>query len=169
MRIHLVPDNDFSTCKGFSVLEVLIVIVMILIVISFTLTSMVRFQKPALRANAARQFMNFLDQARNDSMRRRATGSSQMAQVTILNDRYYSVTVDANGDGVLDMPLVVSLVEQHVTLDGPFPRTFMFNSLGRVVDSNEKVVPPATITVANSSGASVVKLSDAGQPSMPRR
>jgi prepilin-type N-terminal cleavage/methylation domain-containing protein len=169
MRTRLIPDNDFSVCKGFSILEVLIVIVMILVVISFTLTSMVRFQKPALRTNAARQFMIYLEQARNDSMRRRATGSSQMAQVTILNDRYYSVTVDANGDGVLDMPLVVSLVEQHSTLNGPFPRTFMFNSAGRVVDSNEKLVPPSPITVANSSGASMVKLSDAGQPSMDRQ
>jgi len=91
-----------------------------------------------------------------------------MARVTILNDRYYSVTVDANGDGVLDMPLVVSLVEQHLTFNGPFPRTFMFNSLGRVVDSDEKAVPPTPITIANSSGASMVKLSDAGYPSIER-
>ena len=168
MPTRFIPDDDLSACKGFSILEVLIVMLMILVVISFTLTSMVRFQKPALRTNATRQFMIYLEQARNDSMRRRATGSSQMAQVTIINDRYYSVTVDANGDGVLDMPLVISLVEQHVTFNGPFPRTFMFNSLGRVVDSNEKVAPPAPITVANSSGASMVKLSDAGQPSMER-
>jgi len=166
MNVRLTPKNDFSTCKGFSVLELLIVVVMILIVISFTLESMARFQKPVLRTNAARQFENYLEQARNDSMRRRATVSPQMAQVTILNDRYYSVTMDANGDGVLDMPIVVSLVEQHITLNGPFPRSFMFNSLGKAVDLNQNVIQPTAITVANASGASMVKLSDAGRPFM---
>ncbi len=166
MNVRFISEDDISSCKGFSVLELLIVALMISIVISYTLTSMVRAQKPVLRINAARQFVNYLARARNDSIRRRATVSSQMAQVTILNDRYYSVTLDANGDGVLDTPIVVSLVEEHVTLNGPFPRTFLFDSLGRTVDSNESVIHPAAITVANPSGASMVKLSDAGQPSM---
>ncbi len=166
MNVRFIPEDDVSSCKGFSVLELLIAAVLILIVISYSVTTVVRGQKPALRTNAARQFVNYLQQARNDSMRRRATVSSQMAQLTILNDRYYSVTMDANGDGVLDKPLVVSLVEQHVTVSGPFPRTLMFDSLGRVVDFNNNVIHPAAIAVANSSGTSMVKLSDAGQPSM---
>ena len=166
MNVHLTPGNDVSSCKGFSVLELLIVVLMILIVVSYTLTSMVRAQKPALRNMAAREFVNYLERTRNDSMRRRATVSPQMAQVTILNDRYYSVTMDANGDGVLDMPIVVSLVEEQVTLNGPFPRTLLFDSLGRTVDSNANVIHPAAITLANPSGANTVKLSDSGQPSM---
>jgi type II secretory pathway pseudopilin PulG len=166
MNVRFIPEGEASACKGFSVLELLIAAVLILIVISYSVTTVVRGQKPVLRNNAARQFLNYLQQARSDSMRRRATVSSQMAQVTILNDRHYSVVIDANGDGALDMPLVISLVEQRVTFNGPFPRTFMFDSLGKVVDSNQNVIHPDAIAVANSSGATMVKLSDAGQPSM---
>src|SRR6266850_5275275 len=121
MTRRFIPEDDVSSCKGFSVLELLIAAVLVLIVISYAVTTVVRGQKPALRTNAARQVVNYLQQARNDSMRRRATVTSEMAQVTILNDRYYSVTMDANGDGVLDTPLLVRLVEQHVNLGGPFP------------------------------------------------
>ena len=166
MNVRFIPEDDVSSCKGFSVLELLIVVVMILIVVTYFLTSVVRVQKPAARSNASRQFLNYLEQARNDSMRRRATVPSQMAQVTILNDRYYSVTMDANGDGVLDTPLVINLTDLHVTVSGPFPRTYMFDSLGKPVDSNANVIQASPITVTNSSGTNMIKLSGAGQPLM---
>jgi len=166
MNIRLTSGNKVSSCKGFSMLDLLIVVLLVLVVVSYTLTTMVRAQKPALRNMASRQLVNYLERARNDSMRRRATVSSQMAQVTIINDRYYCVTMDANGDGVLDMPIVVSLAEEHVTLNGPFPRTVLFDSLGRTVDSNAAVIRHDAITLANPSGANVVKLSELGQLSM---
>jgi len=166
MTRRFIPEDDVSSCKGFSVLELLIAAVLVLIVISYAVTTVVRGQKPALRTNAARQVVNYLQQARNDSMRRRATVTSEMAQVTILNDRYYSVTMDANGDGVLDTPLLVRLVEQHVNLGGPFPRTYMFDSHGKPVDSNGDLIKASPITVSNSSGTNMIKLSDAGQPLM---
>lgn len=166
MKIHRMADDDFKACQGFSVLDLLIVVVLISIVISFILTSTVRFQKDFGRANAARQFVSYLQQARSDSMRRHATGSGLMAQVTILNDRYYCVTSDANGDGALDMPIVVSVVEQHVTFNGPFPRTFMFSAVGKAVDTNEKAIPRSAISLINSSGASIISVSDAGEASI---
>lgn len=166
MSVRLIPEEDYSPCRGFSVLELLIVVLMVLLIIGSAVTTMLRAQKPVLRTNATRQFVNYLQQARSDSMRRRATELSLMAQVTILNDRYYFVTLDANGDGALDTPVVVSLAEQHVTFKGPFPRVFTFDAAGRTVDSNLNVIHPAAITIANASGASMVKLSDAGQPSL---
>ena len=166
MSVPFSGKKDLSPCRGFSVLDLLIAAVVILIVVSFSVTSVVRGQKPVLRTNAARQFANYLQQARDDSMRRRATAPSQMAQVTIINERYYSVSIDANGDGILDTPIVISLAEKHVTVSGPFPRTAMFDSLGRVVDVNANVMSTAPTTFANSSGTSLVKLSDAGQPSV---
>ncbi|HKR58919.1 MAG TPA: hypothetical protein VJS64_04240 [Pyrinomonadaceae bacterium] len=146
-------------------LDILIVLVVVFIVISFTMTSVITVQKPAVRNMAARQVENYFEQARSDSRRRRATAPAQMAQVTIINERYYSVTMDANGDGVLDTPIVVSLVEENVTLNGPFPRTLFFDSAGRTVDSSANVIEPSAITLTNPSGTSTVKLSNSGQAS----
>ncbi len=140
----------------------LMVALIILIVISYTLTTVVRGQKPAMRANAARQLANYLEQARNDSVRRRANVAAQMAQVTILNERYYSVMLDGNGDGALDTPLVINLNDQRVSLNGPFPRTFMFDLAGKPVDASAKVMQPSPITVTNSSGVTTIKVTDTG-------
>jgi type II secretory pathway pseudopilin PulG len=163
MSIHPTSAKKIGS-QGFSTVELLIVVVIILIVITYTLTTVVRGQKPAARSNAARQLANYLEQARNDSVRRRAATSSQMAQVTILNDKYYSVMLDANGDGALDTPVVINLNDQRVNLNGPFPRTFMFDLGGKPVDVNANVVHPSPIAVANSSGVTSVRISDAGQP-----
>jgi prepilin-type N-terminal cleavage/methylation domain-containing protein len=166
MNIRTISKNKLSSRRGFSTVELLIVVVIILIVITYTLTTVVRGQKPALRSNAARQLANYLEQARNDSIRRRATKSSQMAQVTVLNEKYYSVMMDANGDGALDTPVVISLADQRVTLNGPFPRTFIFDLVGKPVDSSANAIQPEPINITNSSGVTTVKLSDAGQPPM---
>lgn len=163
MSIRLRLGKPIGASRGFSTVEMLIVVVIILIVISYTLTTVVKGQKPALRSNAAHQLANYLERAQNDSARRRATNALQMAQVTILNERYYSVMLDANGDGALDTPLVVNLNDQRVTLNGPFPRTFMFDLSGKPVDLSGNVIHPDPITVTNSSGATSVKVSDAGQ------
>jgi type II secretory pathway pseudopilin PulG len=163
MSIHPTSARKISSSQGFSTIELLMVVVIILIVITYTLTTVVRGQKPALRANAARQLANYLEQARNDSVRRRANGSSQMAQVTILNEKYYSVMLDANGDGALDTPLVINLNDQRVSLNGPFPRTFMFDLAGKPVDTSANVIHPSPITVTNSSGVTTIKVSDTGQ------
>ncbi len=166
MIVPLTSRRRASTSQGFSVLELLIVVVMILIVISYIVTQTIQAQKPLLRTDAAQQFANYLERARNDSMRRHASDVAQMAQVTILNDRFYTVTMDSDGDGVLDAPLVVGLAERHLKVGGPFPRNFMFDWQGRVVDSDQKLVHSPVITLANESGTSVVKLSDIGRPSV---
>src|SRR5438067_7594011 len=169
MNAHFLSRQELSSCEGFSALDLLLTAVLVLIIISYAVSTVVRGQKPAVRVNAAQQFENYLQKARDDSMRRRAIASAQMAQVTILNDNYYSVRMDANGDGVLDMPIVVSTVEQRVTLNGPFPRTFMFDSLGKPVDSNAGATQVSPIVFANSSGTSTINVSDNGQVVMNKR
>ncbi len=48
--------------------------------------------------------MGYLEKARVDSVRRRPAAAAEMAQVTILNATFYSVTIDSTGDGTLDAP-----------------------------------------------------------------
>jgi Tfp pilus assembly protein FimT len=151
---------------GFSTVDFLIVAVIILIVVTYAWTAITAAQRSHTREGAAQQFASFLERARSDSMRRRATDARQMAQITILNETFYSATIDENGDGALDVPRVVSLQDQQLTIGGPYPRTFMFDKSGKSVDSFGNVVQPTSITFGNRSGKSVVKVSDDGKASV---
>src|SRR5438132_8446340 len=147
MNVPFISKTEPRTGGGFSVLELLIVAVMISVVTGFFLVEIVKAQKAISRNHAATQFVAYIERARNDSMRRRATSLNQMAQLKIVNDKFYTVTVDSNGDGVLDTPLGVSLAEQDLILGGPFPRTLIFDRLGRTVDPHQNVIQPAVITL----------------------
>jgi len=149
--------------SGFAAVDLLIVAVIILIVLTYALTTVSQAQRWQARVGAAQQFANYLETARGDSMRRRAIQTPQMADVTILSDSFYTVRVDANGDGVLDAPRVVSLADQHLTISGLYPTTLMFDSAGKALDVKGNPISATVITFGNRSGKSVVTVSEAGK------
>ena len=151
--------------EGFTVLDLLIVATFVSIVISYGVTELIQAQTKALRYRATQELSSYLLQARNDSIRRHATDLRQMAKITILSNRSYSVALDANGDGVIDAPVVVNLAQQKVTLGDPVPRTFTFDWLGRTVDPNQKVIQAQSVTISNNSGTSLINVSDITQSS----
>jgi len=152
--------------KGIAVLDLLIVTMIVATIICLLVPTIISAHKNLGLANAAQEFSSFLQQARSDSRKFHAQSAAQMAQVTVVNDRYYFVTIDANGDGVLDPPIVVSLENRRVRMDGPYPRTFRFDWLGRVVDSNQTTLSSAAVTFSGESGKTLVKFDGAGQPVM---
>ena len=149
-----------SCNEGFAMLDLLIAATIVSIVISYALTEMVHAQTAALRHRAAQEFSSYLERARNDSIRRHATDPRQMARITILTNHSYSVAIDANGDGVIDSPVMVNMSEQKVVLGDPAPRTLMFDWLGRTVDSYLNVTQESSVTVSNNSGTSLINVSD---------
>ena len=87
-----------------------------------------------------------------------------MAQVKVFNRRFYSIAIDGDKDGYLDVPLVMSLPEQPgVEINGPFPKTYIFDWQGQTVDSENHRVAPAPMTVSDGSAASAIKFSDDGK------
>ena len=54
------------------------------------------------RQNVAREFKVSLERARFDSVKRRASQSSAMASVSVINETSYSVTTDLDQDGAID-------------------------------------------------------------------
>src|SRR6266567_8588139 len=157
--------RKISRNEGFTVLDLLIVATIVSIVISYGVTELVQAQTKALRYRATQELSSYLLQARNDSIRRHATDPRQMAKITILSNRSYSVALDANGDGVIDAPVMVNLAQQKVTLGDPVPRTFTFDWLGRTVDPNQKVLQAQSVTISNNSGTSLINVSDITQSS----
>jgi hypothetical protein len=120
-----------------------------------------------IRENAARQLNSYLEKARVDSLRRRAVASAQMAQVTVINATFYSVAMDADGDGALDAPKVISLpADTALQFNTPYPRTIYFNWRGRTVDAAGNVASPPFITISNSYGSTRIDLTTAGQPTL---
>jgi prepilin-type N-terminal cleavage/methylation domain-containing protein len=163
MKVNLTSPKNNS--RGFSVIELLIVVSIISVVCGFALMQITRARQVMIRENAARQFAGYLEKARIDSLRRHPMTTAQMAQVSILNTTYYSVTVDANGDGALDAPRVVSLGTDGLQLNGPFPRTIYFNWRGRTVDAAGNVASPSFVTISNTL-TSQINLTTSGQPSL---
>ena len=97
-------------------------------------------------------------------MRRNATDLNQMSQVKIFNRRFYSIAIDGDGDGNLDVPLVKSLPQEtEVEISGPFPKTYIFNWQGQTVDSQNNSVVPQSIVIGNSSGASAIQFNGDGK------
>ncbi|HZE63257.1 MAG TPA: prepilin-type N-terminal cleavage/methylation domain-containing protein [Pyrinomonadaceae bacterium] len=152
---------------GFTVLELLIVVSVISVVCGFALMQITRARQVMVRENATRQLGSYLEKARVDSLRRHPAASAQMAQVTLINASFYSVTIDADGNGTLDAPKVFSLpADSNLQFNTPFPRTIYFNWRGRTVDAAGNVASPPFVTISDSYGTSRIDLTTAGQPTL---
>jgi type II secretory pathway pseudopilin PulG len=150
--------------RGFSTTEILIVLAMISVVAGFIVLAFVRGNRTVDRTNTAVELATNLQKARLDSMRRNPSDVGQMAQVKVFNRRFYSVALDGDHDGQLDIPLVMSLPEEPgVEINGPFPKTYIFDGQGQTVDSQKQRVAAQPMTVGNASGASAIKFAEDGK------
>jgi type II secretory pathway pseudopilin PulG len=158
-------SKTFSNDAGISVLELLIVFAMIAVLSGFALIQIVRARQLMIRANAAQELLGYLEKARLDSVRRRPATTGEMAQVQIVNATFYSVTIDADGNGTLDAPRVKSLpANTDLQFTGSFPRTIYFNWRGRTVNSSNAITTPASITISSATyGSTTINVSDTGQ------
>lgn len=145
---------------GFSVIDLMIVVVILGIIGTYVLGQISTIQKPLARNNAAQRLTMYVKSARSDSMRRHANEMDRMAQITVFDAYSYNVSLDANGDGVLDTPVFVDLKEQKVKIDGPFPRMYMFDAQGRTVDAARHPIVSGSITLFNGSGKSVIDVAN---------
>ena len=154
-----------KSSSGFSIFQLLIVVLMVALIAGFAIVRFKTRQVAIARVSAAEEFIEYLEQARADSTRRRTSAVDQMACVTILDNQTYSYVLDANSDGSLDPPKNVRIsTANNLRIKGPFPKTFRFDSLGRIVDSDNNVVTPPLVVFSNSRGTSTVRLSANGKP-----
>ena len=154
-----------KSSAGFSIFELLLVALMVAVITGFAIVRSKTGQVAIARINAAEEFMGYLEQARLDSNRRQTNSVDQMACVTVLDNKTYSYMVDANADGRLDPPKVITIsTVNNLRIKGPFPKMFRFDSLGRLVDADNNLVTPPLVVFSNSRGTSTVHLSTNGKP-----
>ena len=159
--------NSFADARGISALELLIVVAMISVITGFALMQVVEARQYITRENAAQQLAAYLEKARLDSVRRHPSIPDEMAQVSIINASFYSVTIDADGNGTLDAPRVISMpAESNLQFNEPYPRTIYFNWRGRTVDVDGNPADPDFVSLSHSHGSSTINLTAAGEPSL---
>jgi Tfp pilus assembly protein FimT len=151
---------------GFSVIDILIVVAVLGVVTSFALVQTTRARKNLTRANEARKFAAYLEKSRLDSIRRRATATAQMGRITIINASSYSVLMDSDGDGAIDVNVVSMPIDSNVTFNAPFPRTIYFNWRGRTVDVDGNMTAPNAVTIRNTYGTNIINITGAGEASI---
>ena len=162
------PSNErFADARGVSLVELLIVVAMVSVLVGFALIQVSEARQDLARENAAVQLAAYLEKARLDSVRRHPSTPAQMAQVSILNANFYSVTIDSNWDGALDAPRVISTpAGSNLQFNTPYPRTIYFNWRGRTVDAAGNPATPDFVSLTHSYGTSRIDLTPAGQPSL---
>ena len=152
-----------KTGLGLSKIELLLVIGMVSVIAVFAAISLFR-PNSAYRTNLAVELANHLQNARIDSIHRKAKNVNQMAQVRIIDRRTYSIVIDGNNDGYLDYPVVMNLPEElGVEFSEPFPKTFVFDGYGDTVDSEANTIKPQPMILEDASGSTAITISDDGK------
>jgi Tfp pilus assembly protein FimT len=178
----------FSREAGFSVIEVLIILVVLGILVTLAVAQFGKSQENLGRQNIAREFKVSLERARFDSVKRHADVCSDMSRVTIDSSTSFSVSTDLNQNGQLDLPGEtrtysfasygnVTLVGNGVTL----PVTIRFDERGRAFlqgDCDPSSIPTSTVPLfyfcngtctaatANSQNANALFISPTGTVAM---
>ncbi|CAN5566777.1 hypothetical protein BH10ACI3_BH10ACI3_23200 [soil metagenome] len=88
--------------RGASIMELLIVLVISSIIVTFALSQFGGAKSNLLRQNFAREFKTSLERARFDSVKRRAMDDTSFASVVITSPISYEVTTDLNQNGTIE-------------------------------------------------------------------
>jgi prepilin-type N-terminal cleavage/methylation domain-containing protein len=150
---------------GFSILEMLIVLIVLATISGYAIVTYSRTQANLARNDAALRFSIALEKAQHDSGKRRNAPVPQLGYVKVIDSKSYSLSVDANGDGVIDAPVLTTLPDVHkMRIKGPFPKYLRFDWLGRVIDKEGQVISPPLVTFETATGTSTVKVEPGGKP-----
>ncbi len=159
--------------SGFSVLELILVVAVIGVVSTFAYIRLATAREVMRVTNSSREFTNFVQKARLDSIRRHATANQ--AAVTINNATTYTVTGDFDGNGVTDTlrELQTGVAFSATASDGnaaKLPITLTFDWRGRAtcMDSSapQKAVNSFTVVNSGETWKDTIAISDWGDASV---
>jgi prepilin-type N-terminal cleavage/methylation domain-containing protein len=165
---------QIGTESGFSLVELLVVVMIIVIVASVALMSGRNANQSFKRQNAARELKAALERARFDSVKRRADEDAPTpvprAHVIVTSNQFTLVT-DENSDGDLTDPLdsKVTTFSNNVTLAArtglSLPVTIYFNRRGEPSEADVRFVvcdASCTYDTASPSIANLLQLTATG-------
>lgn len=170
--------NEPSPQGGFSLIELLIVLVLLSIISTFALLAFGSSKVDLNRQAVVREFKIYLERARFDSVKRRAEDPNQ-ASVTLNDATSFTVRLDYNEDGTLQPgeTRTVDFSQRSntqilVTDTLNYPVTISFNRRGHVttIDGSDNEINPIFTVCTNCDDASpansVISLSTTGTVSI---
>lgn len=178
------PGGDLSAQRqdshgerGFSVIQLVIVVAIIAIISVMATISISRAQQDMRRENTIREFKAYLEKARLDSIRRHATSTTDQAYVKLTAINTYEVSMDFNYDGTIassEVRTVTIPTDRQVQFSMgtvSLPVTTRFDWRGRatsIQSDGATVTPTFTIinTVSNGSSPTTLNLTGMGDASV---
>lgn len=171
--------NQFKSQGGFSIIEMIIVLVVLAIVTTFAIMQLGRSKVDLQRQRIAREFKVYLERARFDSVKRRAVNAADMSKIVLNSASSFTATIDFNENGTIDSTDTREVdfsqrSNTRILVSDVFnyPVTISFNQRGHItaVDaSNNTINPVFTIcsnncsdTSQNNSELSVISISTTG-------
>jgi prepilin-type N-terminal cleavage/methylation domain-containing protein len=166
--------NETNPQRGFSLIEVFIVLVIIAIVTTFALLTFGSSKVDLHRQAVAREFKIYLERARFDSVKRRAEDPNR-ATIILNNATSFTAHLDLNEDGTLQAneTRTVDFTQRSstqilVTDTLNYPVTISFDRRGHVttLDGLDNEINPVFTICSNCADASpdrsVISLSTTG-------
>lgn len=172
--------TSFRSVSGFSIIELLIVLVVIGIVVTLAVIALGSSSSSLARQNISREFKVALERARYDSVKRRPATCDDMSRVEITSATSFQLLTDTNRNGSIDPAGETSLFDffnrsntQIVGDSLTFPITIRFDGRGNS-SSGPCAAPtaayasttfcelPCTTATANPENATVIYVSPTG-------
>jgi prepilin-type N-terminal cleavage/methylation domain-containing protein len=150
------------TPRGFSVIELVVVVTILSIVTGFGILGIKNAKASIRLSGAAREYASYIEKARMYSIRSHADDASQRANVAINEDQTsYNVSLDLDGDGVMDtktIPLPTGVTFKTV-------ETIAFDWRGRTWNTAGGLTMPyaqVSIVLKNEIGTVSVDVTGSG-------
>ena len=150
--------------RGFTLLQVIIVVALISIITAFGTVGVVKGRAYMRLAGSARTFAGLAEKARSDSVRRHAMGGA-MSNMQLLTTTSYSVTMDFDTNGVLDGSDTRTFnLDTNVSFDPNFVGTSItFDWRGRSITGQ---VTPVLVLSGPATGRALITISGSGDITM---
>ena len=165
--------------RGFSIIEVVIVLAVTGILMTIAVITFGGAKVDLQRQSIAREFKNYLERARFDSVKRRAAAADDQASIVLTSSRSFTAHLDFDEDRVLraNEARIVDFTQRAQTqifvsdVGLNYPVTISFDQRGHAtaIDSLGGAVSPITFTICSSSNCSptspdrtVISLSPSG-------
>ena len=184
-------EIEFNSQSGMSVVEILVVLVISAILVSFAVAQFGNSKVVFQRQNLAREFKVNLERARFDSVKRNAMDVARRARVVVKeNAASFDAVIDLNQNNIIeanDTRTIDFSNRSNVKIVGDtgiagetvvFPVTITFDHRGHVISQDSTTPTPknvtrfifctddCTVATANAANASVVSISLTGTVSM---
>jgi prepilin-type N-terminal cleavage/methylation domain-containing protein len=171
--------TSFRSVSGFSVIELLIVLVVIGIVVTLAVIALGSSASNLARQNISREFKVALERARYDSVKRRPDTCDQMSRVEITSATSFRLLTDTNRNGSIDAGSETSLFDfgsrssTEIVDNVTYPITIRFDGRGNTSSGPCSAPTPAhasttfcempcTAATANDQNATVIYVSPTG-------